>query len=50
MRKTAAFGPRLGVLNNIPFAVPFEVRVAVFRGWVAKDMQKISGGERGLSA
>jgi ubiquitin-protein ligase E3 C len=42
-RQAAAYGPRLGVLNNIPFAVPFEVRVAVFRGWVSKDMRIHAG-------
>jgi ubiquitin-protein ligase E3 C len=30
--------PRLGVLNNIPFAIPFEVRVSIFRHFVANDM------------
>jgi ubiquitin-protein ligase E3 C len=42
-RDAAAYGPRLGVLNNIPFAVPFDVRVAVFRGWIAKDMRVRAG-------
>lgn len=27
--------PRLGVLNNIPFTTPFEVRVSIFRHFVA---------------
>lgn len=44
-RQSAAYGPRLLVLNNIPFTVPFEVRVAVFRGWIAKDMQTLAGCE-----
>jgi ubiquitin-protein ligase E3 C len=43
-RETAAFGPRLAVLHHIPFAVPFEVRVAVFRGWVWQDMRVQAGG------
>ena len=30
--------PRLGVLNNIPFAIPFEIRVSIFRHFVANDM------------
>lgn len=29
--------PRLGVLNNIPFAIPFEVRVSIFRRFVMYD-------------
>lgn len=37
-RQIAAMSPRLGVLNNIPFAIPFEVRVAIFRNFVAHDM------------
>lgn len=30
--------PRLGVLNNIPFAIPFETRVSIFRHFIANDM------------
>ncbi|KAF9222782.1 HECT-domain-containing protein [Gyrodon lividus] len=30
--------PRLGVLNNIPFAIPFETRVLIFRRFVESDM------------
>ena len=44
-RQVAALSPRLGVLNNIPFAIPFDVRVSVFRGWVARDMIERAGGE-----
>jgi ubiquitin-protein ligase E3 C len=29
--------PRLGILNNIPFAIPFEVRVFIFRHFVTND-------------
>lgn len=46
-RQVAALSPRLGVLNNIPFAIPFDVRVSVFRGWVARDMIERAGGEIG---
>ena len=35
--------PRLGVLNNIPFAIPFEVRVSIFRHFVMNDMMARSG-------
>lgn len=30
--------PRLGILNNIPFAIPFDVRVSIFRNFVMNDM------------
>ncbi|KIJ59650.1 hypothetical protein HYDPIDRAFT_32985 [Hydnomerulius pinastri MD-312] len=30
--------PRLGVLNNMPFAIPFETRVLIFRRFVESDM------------
>ncbi|KAJ2931954.1 hypothetical protein H1R20_g5141, partial [Candolleomyces eurysporus] len=39
-RTIAALSPCLGVLNNIPFAIPFEVRVAIFRNFVMNDMRK----------
>ncbi|KAF8638999.1 hypothetical protein AX17_001801 [Amanita inopinata Kibby_2008] len=41
-RQVAVMSPRLGILNNIPFAIPFEVRVSIFRHFVAND--KISRG------
>ena len=34
----AAMSPRLGILNNIPFAIPFEVRVSIFQNFVLNDM------------
>jgi len=37
-RQIAYISPRLGVLNNIPFAIPFETRVSIFRHFVANDM------------
>ncbi|KAF8182521.1 HECT-domain-containing protein [Pholiota molesta] len=37
-RQLAAMSPRLGILNNIPFAIPFEVRVSIFRHFVLNDM------------
>lgn len=33
--------PRWGILNNIPFAIPFEVRVSIFRQFVHKDMHNL---------
>ncbi|KAI0771097.1 HECT-domain-containing protein [Trametes elegans] len=38
-RQIAYLSPRLGVLNNIPFAVPFDVRVGIFRQFVLNDLQ-----------
>ncbi|KAE8238602.1 hypothetical protein A4X06_0g8696, partial [Tilletia controversa] len=29
--------PRLGVLNNIPFVIPFDVRVEIFRQFIRND-------------
>ncbi|KAH9842053.1 uncharacterized protein C8Q71DRAFT_885624 [Rhodofomes roseus] len=36
--QVAYMSPRLGVLNDIPFAIPFEVRVSIFRQFVASDL------------
>lgn len=36
-RQVALMSPRLGVLNNIPFAIPFDVRVSIFRSFVHGD-------------
>ena len=46
----AYLSPRLAVLNNIPFAIPFETRVSIFRHFVLNDMMargrldRFSGG------
>ena len=45
MRQVAYLSPRLGVLNNIPVAVPFDVRVGIFRRFVLNDADT-----RGLAA
>ena len=37
-RQLAYLSPRLGVLNNIPFAIPFNVRVEIFRQFVQNDI------------
>jgi len=37
-RQIASISPRLGILNNIPFAIPFAVRVSIFRHFVVNDM------------
>ena len=38
-RQVAYLSPRLAVLNNIPFAIPFEDRVSIFRHFVLHDMR-----------
>ncbi|EPQ26072.1 uncharacterized protein PFL1_06280 [Pseudozyma flocculosa PF-1] len=40
-RNLAFLSPRLGVLNNIPFVIPFDVRVEIFRQFVDIDAQKL---------
>ncbi|KAI0755393.1 HECT-domain-containing protein [Daedaleopsis nitida] len=37
-RQIAQISPRLGVLHHIPFAIPFDVRVGIFRRFVLNDM------------
>jgi ubiquitin-protein ligase E3 C len=43
-RSIADLSPRLGVLNNIPFAIPFEARVKIFRSFIRND--KVNNGSR----
>lgn len=49
-RQAAYLSPRLAVLNNIPFAIPFETRVSIFRHFLLNDMvsfgrvDRFSGG------
>ena len=45
-RQVALLSPRLGVLNNIPFAIPFEVRVSIFRHFVVNDMARLGWNDR----
>ncbi|KAF7981928.1 hypothetical protein HWV62_30697 [Athelia sp. TMB] len=45
-RQVAYLSPRLGVLNNIPFSIPFELRVSIFRSFVATDMMARGGVDR----
>ncbi|KAH8832744.1 HECT-domain-containing protein [Flagelloscypha sp. PMI_526] len=40
-RQLASMSPRLGVLNNVPFVLPFEVRVQVFRHFIAADKLRL---------
>ncbi|BGP35529.1 ubiquitin-protein ligase (E3) [Rhodotorula toruloides] len=44
-RQLALISPRLGILNNIPFVVPFETRVAIFRQFIDNDFAKLGLGE-----
>jgi len=39
-KNLAFLSPRLGVLNNIPFVIPFEVRIEIFRQFIRNDAQK----------
>lgn len=39
-RDNSHLTPRLAVLNNVPFAIPFNVRVEMFRQFVRMDMAK----------
>ncbi|GAA5854091.1 hypothetical protein JCM5353_002749 [Sporobolomyces roseus] len=41
-RQLALISPRLGVLNNIPFVIPFETRVAIFRQFIDTDYRKLA--------
>ncbi|KAJ8508844.1 hypothetical protein ONZ45_g8914 [Pleurotus djamor] len=36
-RQLAYLSPRLGILNNIPFAIPFAIRVSIFRTFIRND-------------
>lgn len=40
----AAVGPRLEVLQNMPFTIPFETRVQIFRQFVFLDQTRRRGG------
>lgn len=51
----AQISPRLGILNHIPFTIPFETRVRIFREFVYNDMVAHGanmgpGSSRGLSS
>ncbi|ORY62493.1 uncharacterized protein BCR38DRAFT_372382 [Pseudomassariella vexata] len=40
----AQVGPKLEILRNMPFAIPFDVRVQIFRQFVHLDKMKRRGG------
>nr|GAT53416.1 HECT-domain-containing protein [Mycena chlorophos] len=37
-RQIARIAPRLGILHNIPFSIPFHTRVQVFRSFILNDI------------
>ncbi|KAJ7649720.1 HECT-domain-containing protein [Roridomyces roridus] len=37
-RQIARLAPRLGILHNIPFSIPFSTRVSVFRSFIYNDV------------
>jgi ubiquitin-protein ligase E3 C len=39
-RQLANISPRLGILDNIPFVIPFEVRIKIFREYVYNDKKR----------
>ena len=40
-RSLAYLSPRLGILNNIPFVIPFEARVEIFHEFTALDYNRL---------
>ncbi|KAG8812122.1 hypothetical protein FRC17_002178 [Serendipita sp. 399] len=44
-RELAYISPRLGILNNIPFAIPFESRVSILRSFIRNDQSKQNASE-----
>lgn len=40
-RNLAYLSPRLGVLNNVPFVIPFETRVEIFRRFTLLDYSRL---------
>ncbi|KAF9044018.1 hypothetical protein BJ165DRAFT_1479003 [Panaeolus papilionaceus] len=43
-QKLSLLTPRLLILNNLPFAIPFEVRVQIFRHFIVFDAMRHNGG------
>lgn len=45
-RKTflSTIGPRLDIVQNLPFFIPFETRVEIFRTFVAQDQERRQSG------
>lgn len=49
-RMLAANGPKLEILRNMPFAIPFETRVQIFRQFVHLDIERRRGATTILDA
>jgi ubiquitin-protein ligase E3 C len=45
-RSIADLSPQLGVLNNIPFTIPFRARMKIFRSFIMNDRRNIRVGPR----
>lgn len=45
-RSLASAAPRIGILNNLPFALPFEARVSIFRHFIVDDLMNRGNGFR----
>ena len=46
-RTLAAIGPKLEILRNMPFVIPFETRVQIFRKFVVLDKMRRFEGRQG---
>ncbi|TQS32619.1 hypothetical protein Golomagni_07061, partial [Golovinomyces magnicellulatus] len=46
-RRLAEMGPKLEILKNIPFVVPFETRVTIFRQFIELDRSRREGSNFG---
>ncbi|KAG5979168.1 hypothetical protein E4U55_005485 [Claviceps digitariae] len=44
-RRLAEMGPKLEILKHIPFVVPFETRVQIFRQFISLDRSRRDGGD-----
>jgi ubiquitin-protein ligase E3 C len=44
MRQMEAVAPRHEILRNLPFFIPFETRVQIFRVFILRDQQRRRGG------
>lgn len=40
-RKMALISPRLGILNNLPFVIPFTTRIQIFRAFIYRDAVRL---------
>ncbi|CAO1637619.1 unnamed protein product [Parajaminaea phylloscopi] len=47
-RKLAFISPRLGILNNLPFVIPFATRIQIFRAFIYKDAERLHLDRTGI--